>query len=332
MPDGRHFLPSVLFVQWTSKDDSSLPSDLAGMMTKAKADETIGSLAVLPISAASGDMDAKFYDVASKIDFDLEGKYVRRWSFNDVFETFEPRINDFFEERLERCMVYGRFDWVVFGQLLKSAVEMLNDAMRISLGLLGMQNVEPLPAFDKEITNEDSAYEVALNWLAEVHPADLADQTGADIISQRDMEREFPAENFLDSILDLARQFAQEQLGDADAQYHVMVEDHREAMDKFRDATIEQVATLEHALTLRTRRSPAKRREASEATEISTMPKRRRMSSRLASSVVDGTNVITPSTSMSSTSPETPSSSSPQVTAAMLRELTKNVKQKFLAR
>ena len=77
-------------------------------MTKAKADETIGSLAVLPISAASGDMDAKFYDVASKIDFDLEGKYVRRWSFNDVFETFEPRINDFFEERLERCVVYGR--------------------------------------------------------------------------------------------------------------------------------------------------------------------------------------------------------------------------------
>ena len=169
---------------------------------------------------------------------------------------------------------------------MKSVVEMLNDAMRISLGLLGMQNAEPLPAFDKEITNEEyvdrntsfvfylltsapsSAYELALNWLAEVHPADLADQIGADIISQRDMEREFPAENFLDNILDLARRFAEEQLGDADAQHHVMVEDHREAMDKFRDATIEQVATLEHALTLRTRRSPAKRREASEATEI----------------------------------------------------------------
>ena len=81
-----------------------------------------------------------------------------------------------------------------------------------------------------------------------MHPADLADQIGADIINQRDMEREFPAENFLDNILDLARRFAEEQLGDADAQHHIMVEDHREAMDKFRDATIEQVATLEHAL------------------------------------------------------------------------------------
>ena len=96
---------------WNGKQET--PVDLLhahhlAQMTKAKADETIGSLAVLPISAASGDMDAKFYDVASKIDFDLEGKYVRRWSFNDVFETFEPRINDFFEERLERCMVYGR--------------------------------------------------------------------------------------------------------------------------------------------------------------------------------------------------------------------------------
>ena len=44
---------------------------------------------------------------------------------------------------------------MVFGQLLKSVVEMLNDAMRISLGLLGMQNVEPLPVFDKEIINDE---------------------------------------------------------------------------------------------------------------------------------------------------------------------------------
>ena len=96
---------------WDGKQETpvySLHAHHLPQMTKAKADETIGSLAVLPISAASGDMDAKFFDVASKIDFDLEGKYVRRWSFNDVFETFEPRINDFFEERLERCMVYGR--------------------------------------------------------------------------------------------------------------------------------------------------------------------------------------------------------------------------------
>ena len=36
-------------------------------MTKAKADETIGSLAVLPISAASGDMDAKFFPKADSM-------------------------------------------------------------------------------------------------------------------------------------------------------------------------------------------------------------------------------------------------------------------------
>ncbi|KAL1743208.1 SAC3/GANP/Nin1/mts3/eIF-3 p25 family-domain-containing protein, partial [Schizophyllum fasciatum] len=332
MPEDRHFLPSLLFVLWTSNAESSLPPDLADMVRGKESHVVIGAFGVLPMASASGDMDKKFSEVASKISLDLEGKYVHRWTFAEVLRTLEPRIAEFFEDRLERCIVYGRFDWMVYGQLVKSVIEMLNDAARISLQLVGVQDFDPLPAFDKEITSDDSAYELALNWLAEVHPADLADQIGADIIAHRDMEREFPTSAFLDNILKLTWGHAEEQLAyQADAVYHVMVDDHEEALAQFRDATISQVATLEHDLTLRTRRSPAKRRSPSEVTETSMMLKRRRMSSGQGSSVLDGTNALTPSTSMSSTSPETPSSSSTTVTAAMLRELTRNMKQKYCA-
>ncbi|KAJ7637048.1 SAC3 domain-containing protein [Roridomyces roridus] len=305
LPERRHFVPSLLFFLWAA-EERPLPGDLLDMR--------ILLLLVsytFCISAITSDLDHKFGEAMSALHLDVSGQLVQTLNFRDVFKLFDPIFNSFFSEWMESCTSGGVFDWTLYCRVLGSAVSVLNHTASLSMSL--------------------AAIELAVaSWLTGSHLNSVAASAIAtDLQSHREMGRDFPTLAFVDHLRGLALYQAEMGLpkGQTFFSQHANVELARSA--------------LTQAQRMSMRRSPKRRsRSLSEDTEPASFAhfKRQRLSSSFdesngpspASSPPHINGRVTPSPSNSTISlAPTDSSSAPRVTIAMLRALTKDVKNKY---
>ncbi|KAJ7151013.1 hypothetical protein C8R46DRAFT_1123015 [Mycena filopes] len=352
LPDARHFVPSLLFFVWaadepaSSTDSTILPADLLDMVNKLTADSVITSFRAFCVTANTTDLDRKFAETMDSLQLDVDGRLVQSLTLRDVFRLFDPLFNSFVSEWTESCSASGQFDWTLYCRLLDAAVSILNKTAFLSMSLAGIDADEHLlPAFRPNwngMRDSESVFETAASWLASPQIDGLAAGIIAtDLQSHREMGRDFPTLAFVEHLRGLALYQAESGLQKGQT-FFVPTKDIEPSLEQ-QDAAVQlHRAALTQALRMSMRRSPRRRsRSLSEDTEITSLPhfnKRRRLSSNFetssqpspSSSPPQANGRTTPSPSNSTVSlAQTDSSSAPRVTIAMLRALTKDVKNKY---
>ncbi|KAJ7484620.1 SAC3 domain-containing protein [Mycena latifolia] len=351
LPAKRHFVPSLLLFVWaadepaSSSDSSNLPADFLDMINKLVSDSVIADFRAFCFTATTKDLDRKFGEVLAALELDVEGRLVQPMTLRDVFKLFEPTFNSFISEWTENCSSTGQFDWTLYCRLLDAAVTILNKTAFLSMSLVGLEPDEHvLPAFRPDwngMRDSESTFEAVSSWLGNSQLNSLAANiVASDLQSHRDMGREFPTVAFVDHLRGLALYQAETDLQKAQA-FFVLTKDVAPSLEEHTAAVQLHRSTLAQAQRMSIRRSPRRRsRSLSEDSELtsSTYFKRRRLSSNFEQSAqpspssspphVNGRTTPSPSNSTVSLAP-TDSSSAPRVTIAMLRALTKDVKNKY---
>ncbi|KAJ7136142.1 hypothetical protein C8R44DRAFT_769794 [Mycena epipterygia] len=351
LPAKRHFVPSLLLFVWaadepaSSSDSSNLPQDFLDMINKLVADSVIADFRAFCFTATTKDLDQKFGEVVGALQLDVEGRLVQSLTLRDVFKLFDPTFNSFISEWTENCSSTGHFDWTLYCRLLDAAVAILNKSVFLSLSLMGLEpNEHVLPAFRPDwngMRDSESTFEAVMSWLANSQLDSLAAGVVAtDLKSHLEMGRDFPSLAFVDHLRGLALYQAEADLQKAQT-FFVFTKDIAPSLEDHNAAVQVHRGALAQAQRMSIRRSPRRRsRSLSEDTELtsSTYFKRRRLSSAFEKSnlpspsssppPVNGRPTPSPSNSTVSLA-QTDSSSAPHVTIAMLRALTKDVKNKY---
>ncbi|KAJ7770634.1 hypothetical protein B0H16DRAFT_218508 [Mycena metata] len=352
LPDKRHFVPSLLLFVWaaeepaSSADSPALPADFLDMVSKLMADSVIASFRTFSVTATTTDLDRKFSEAMDSLQLDVEGRLVQSLTMRDVCKLFEPSFNSFISEWTESCSASGQFDWTLYCRLLDAGVSILNKTAFLSMSLVGLDAEEHLlPAFRPDwngMRDSESVFEAVASWLASPQLNGLATGIIArDLQSHREMGRDFPTLAFVDHLRSLM--LYQAETGLQKGQTFFVSTKNIEPSLQQHDATVQlHRSALTQAHRMSMRRSPRRRsRSLSEDTEITSSTyfnKRRRISANfetsrepsLSSSPPQANGRTTPSPSNSTVSlAQTDSSSAPRVTIAMLRALTKDVKNKY---
>ncbi|KAJ7039915.1 hypothetical protein C8F04DRAFT_1085319 [Mycena alexandri] len=352
LPEKRHFVPSLLLFVWaaeepaSSADSTTLPADFLDMVNKLMADSVIASFRAFCVAATTTDLDRKFFEAMDSLQLDVEGRLVQSLTLRDIFKLFDPLSNSFISEWTENCSASGQFDWTLYCRLLDAGVSILNKTAFLSMSLAGLDANEHLvPAFHPDwngMRDSESVFEAVASWLASPQLNDVAAGIIAtDLQSHREMGRDFPTLAFVDHLRSLVLYQAETGLQKGHT-FFVSTKDIEPSLQQH-DATVQlHRSALAQAQRMSMRRSPRRRsRSLSEDTEITSSTyfnKRRRISSNFAtshepspsSSPPQANGRTTPSPSNSTVSlAQTDSSSAPRVTIAMLRALTKDVKNKY---
>ncbi|KAK7047608.1 actin cytoskeleton and mitosis protein [Paramarasmius palmivorus] len=342
-PPRRYFSPSVLVVWWSERETEMPISDFSDMLNKLVCDSLLTAFHVFVVSASTKDLDSKLNEALLALPLDLEGRLIQPLTLSGVFRIFDDRLRAFVTEWIENCAAGNDFNWVLYGRLVQSMVELLNAIIGFVSTLLDRPITERFPAFQaSEVEDSPSTYETVFRWLSE---ANARDGIMMDLEGHQTTGKIFPARIFLDHL----RQLVEYQTGhdlaqESDTVYYVLnaeAETSRQALEK---AIQPQQATLSHTFNFTFRRSPKRRSLTSNAdTEGDGSSKRPRLSASASTSSgflsrsptpqaaphINGRNSPSPSESAVSVVSSTPGPSQATVTIAMLRALTKNLKEKY---
>ncbi|PBK88024.1 hypothetical protein ARMGADRAFT_997515 [Armillaria gallica] len=335
LPDNRHYVPSLLAIWWAEEENAQPASEFADMVQKLAAEGTIGSFEILSITSDTKDLDFKFAECIGALNFDLEGRLAKGLTVKGVLRLFESILDPFMQEWLDNCSSRGSFNWVLYGRFLKVLIDLMRLVVRDSAKLLRIDVEDKIPSFEPQnFVDSETAFDNALSWLAGINIDIAAGPISLDLQTQCDLGRGFPSLTFLDHIRSLVHR-----LVDAYApktQVFILKADIEPATAQFRAAVERYQAQLTQAMTMSVRRSPKRRSVSTETSESGS--KRRRLSMSGSSSSIRSERSPTPSpapmvngrTSPSPASSISVSQSEPSlVTVAMLRSLTRNMKEKY---
>ncbi|KAF5340886.1 hypothetical protein D9758_012172 [Tetrapyrgos nigripes] len=346
----RCFIPSLLVLYWSEGSSTTPAPDFLDMVNKLVQDEVLGNFSIFPVTTATKDVDSKFSNALASTPIDVEGKLVRSLTLSGVFKFFDASLDSFASEWIENISIHGHFNWMLYGRLIQSVVALLNTMMELISRLLDADHKESLPSFPADVEDSMSGYDTAIEWLvsARLDSHNIA----ADLQAHRDIGHPFPAHSFIEYLRELIHLNTERFLGLSSNSlvFHVPISDLESASHEWKMSIEPHQVSMNQALTLSLRRSPKRRSLSSAVDTESSSSKRRRLSVSGSSSVdtvsfpsrsptpsplVNGNGRLSVSpdpsdgavTVSSDTEVETPKA--PTVTIAMLRALTKNLKEKY---
>ncbi|KAK0465836.1 SAC3 domain-containing protein [Armillaria novae-zelandiae] len=332
--ENRHYVPSLLAVWWAEEENAQPASEFADMVQKLATEGTIGSFEILSITSQTKDLDFKFAECIGALSFDLEGRLVKGLTMKGVLRLFENILDPFIQEWLDNCSSRGSFNWVLYGRFLKVLIDLMRLVVRDSAKLLRIDAEDKIPSFElQDFVDSEAAFDNALSWLAGINIDIATGPISLDLQTQRDLGRGFPSLTFLDHIRSLVHRLVDAK--SPKTQMFILKADIEPATAQFRAAVERYQAQLTQAMTMSVRRSPKRR---SVSTEMSESSKRRRLSVSGSSSSIRSERSPTPCpapmvngrTSPSPANSISVSQSEPSlVTVAMLRSLTRNMKEKY---
>ncbi|KAH9475152.1 SAC3 family protein 1 [Psilocybe cubensis] len=355
LPPKRHFIPSLLVICWTEGEQTPEESDFFDMVKKLTAASTIRSSQVLNMTSATKDLDTKLESALSSLTLDTEGLLVKPLTLKGAFRVFDRTFHQFLSEWMENCSVLGRFNWSLYGQVVQVSITLLNNMERAVRSMLELEGLaDPLPDFNAaQVTDSESAYEDLFEWLSSLDSREDANQIAMDVQSHRNIGQDFPAQIFIEHLYKLT----QARLERAHPQFTTVTKPVlntaiKSSLQSFKDEIEPHQMRLLQLYNFSVRRSP-KRRAYSVATSDQGSPetKRPRLLASVTSSVngdfdipstpqvkMNGRRMETQTPSPSNSSSATSSApteqddkthNTPNVTVAMLRALTRDLKKKY---
>ncbi|KAK1222339.1 actin cytoskeleton and mitosis protein [Marasmius sp. AFHP31] len=363
LPRQRYFVPALLVVWWSEGGEEGAPmpqSDLSVMLHNLVTSGTLSSTRVFSITASTKDLDSKFSEALSSLSLDTEGRLVKAMTTTGVWRAYDEKVvRGFVAEWIENCGAGGEFNWILYGRLVQTMVDVLRRIVECVAGLVErpLSDEEQFPTFDAaDVDDSQSAYEAAFTWLSSVSgPASgLTEDVVADLQGHQSLGKVFPSTVFLDHLRELAQYeislviSPDSSTSSSDTPFYVRsaaLDDSLKGLEKVirtHQATLSQV----YNLTMR-RRSPKRRSLSSmdpDGIDGDGRSKRPRLSASASidstsrspsmSPLQNGNGRLSPSLSpgpseMSDATATTNATTSPKVTVAMLRALTKSLKERY---
>ncbi|KAF8623868.1 hypothetical protein AX17_007270 [Amanita inopinata Kibby_2008] len=341
LPSRRHYIPSLLIIRWEDGGKPIQQSDFLDMVQKLVDDSVIGDAHVFPVTSEAKNLDVKFREALASFELDVTGKLVQPLNVQDLFKRFEPALDSFAAEWIENCTINGEFDWTIYAETVQAVIKLVNNMATSFSPLLAIDKPCNLPVFDStSVDYSDAAYESAYSWLEEIPKDDFIERVAQDLRSHHEIGQEFPARIFLSYILGVAIHYTEARTRKGPGtKYLIFRSDLAVTMESLKASLQSQQTALNHILNKRLRRSP-KRRGLSEGSDLSfsISAKRRRLSESVDEFAMDdGGESVPPSPQLNGRPSPSPSVSTislahgdqPRVTVAMLRALTKDLKQKY---
>ncbi|KAJ8080356.1 hypothetical protein PM082_017189 [Marasmius tenuissimus] len=363
LPRQRYFVPALLVVWWSEGGEEGAPmpeSDLSVMLHNLVTSGTLSSTRVFSITASTKDLDSKFSEALSSLSLDTEGRLVKAMTTTGVWRAYDEKvIRGFMTEWIENCGVGGEFNWVLYGRLVQTMVDVLRRIVECAAGLMEqpLSDEDRFPTFDTaDVDDSQSVYEAAFTWLSSVSgfASGLTEDVVADLQGHQSLGKVFPSTVFLDHLRELAQYEISlvinpdSSTSPSETPFYVRsaaLDDSLKGLEKVirtHQATLSQV----YNLTMR-RRSPKRRSLSSmdpDGMDGDGRSKRPRLSASASvdstsrgsslSPLQNGNGRLSPSLSpgpseVSDVTTTTNATTSPKVTVAMLRALTKNLKERY---
>ncbi|KAI0364876.1 hypothetical protein BV20DRAFT_955385 [Pilatotrama ljubarskyi] len=300
-PDEEHYLPCLLVINWSEKEDDENTRDFVAMTRKAVRDGALKHVSYFSVSATAKELDKKFADVVNATPLDTEDRLSVRLSWKDIRKLLVAPVETAVSDLVDGCWADDEFDWVRYDRAVVAIEDILNTALRAILGLF--------PDAPSPVTIEI--------------PEDLP--------LPGNMGRGYATGPFSEGLAKFLASSVQDILGDKLSSPVSLPQDAVDAAVHDLESTIEiqanRIRQLAAEAALKASIGPSPKRRASQddlRLNGSSSSKRIRLSPSddgYAENAVDGASVSPPP----STSGATDVGEKPLVTIAMLRALTRDV-------
>ncbi|PAV15040.1 SAC3 domain-containing [Pyrrhoderma noxium] len=331
LPKRRHYIPSIMLINWDTSKGSSVATDIVDMAGKYIDDNILRNVST--ISIGSGDVDSAFVECLTTTEADISGDLVERLDLQEMFEYLSSHWQDESAQWVEACTSDSEhFNWLMFSHVLSNFIQSLNKLVKAVVSTwhsgLTLPSDIPMPPFP-EIKNEQNIIRTVRGWLK--HPMFKAIYSSQGY-SSASFGQDTDMQDLLDHVLHLAFLHAKQSTNIAEQKRPITkdrlkqtVEDFKKEMANSKERLRAVVKKLPLPAPLR-RRSEDSSRESNGTQSRSTSPQQ-----------VNGTNhtstisspeqeiILVSSPSPTLSAPSVAESSSSIITAAMLRELSRNL-------
>ncbi|KAI9455637.1 SAC3/GANP/Nin1/mts3/eIF-3 p25 family-domain-containing protein [Boletus coccyginus] len=208
-PADRHYVPSLLCIAWSERDLDSF-KDFDDMTRSMVEGGMLTSMHELLINTAALDVEFKLEELLHAVPFDLEGRLVKRVSLDDFFKTWEHPWEETTARWLGHCIVYGEFNWDLYGKLLEGCIRLLTQIIYSVIALL-REDAVPGDLSRLQLVkgmDSDTTFDAVLEWLQTLPKTDSIASLMGDIRAHQNLGRDFPTMTFLSQLYALARSIA----------------------------------------------------------------------------------------------------------------------------
>ncbi|KAI0641637.1 SAC3/GANP/Nin1/mts3/eIF-3 p25 family-domain-containing protein [Trametes meyenii] len=131
----RHFLPCLLVINWTEKEDDVNTRDFIDMTRKAVRDGSLKHVSYFSVSATAKELDKKFADVINATPLDIEDRQSTRLIWKDIRKLLVSPVETAISDLVDSCWSDDEFNWSRYDRVVVATEDILNTALRAILGL-----------------------------------------------------------------------------------------------------------------------------------------------------------------------------------------------------
>ncbi|KAF8577501.1 hypothetical protein K439DRAFT_1418180 [Ramaria rubella] len=174
LPSSRHYLPSILLLQWT-EPLHNLPTSISSELNQLRESGVIGFWETLAFVNDGRHFDDQFEVGIKRLSIDITGRLVDKASIDDVFQMFFKSWDMTLNEWVHSCQSGdgSGFDWILYGKVLAVMIGHINllatevlQVCQINPSFERLPPFEALPVVDRLTAFETSIQYLNTGWLA----------------------------------------------------------------------------------------------------------------------------------------------------------------------
>ncbi|KAI0667503.1 SAC3/GANP/Nin1/mts3/eIF-3 p25 family-domain-containing protein [Trametes maxima] len=133
--EGAHFLPCLLVINWTEKEDDTNTRDFIDMTRKAVRDGSLKHVSYFSVSATAKELDNKFAHVINATPLDTEDRQSTKLTWKEIRKLLVSPVETAISDFVDTCWSDDEFNWSRYDRVVVATEEILNTALRAILGL-----------------------------------------------------------------------------------------------------------------------------------------------------------------------------------------------------
>ncbi|KAI0820885.1 SAC3/GANP/Nin1/mts3/eIF-3 p25 family-domain-containing protein [Trametes gibbosa] len=134
-PDEEHFVPCLLVVNWSEKEDDENTQDFVDMTRKAVRDGSLRHVSYFSVSATAKELDKKFSSVVSLSPLDTDDRLAVKLSWKDIHKFLISPVESPLSDLVDSCWSGTEFDWTRYDRVVVAAEAILDASLRAIVGL-----------------------------------------------------------------------------------------------------------------------------------------------------------------------------------------------------
>ncbi|EIW53027.1 uncharacterized protein TRAVEDRAFT_155881 [Trametes versicolor FP-101664 SS1] len=134
-PDEERFVPCLLVINWSEKEDDGDTRDFIDMTHKAVRDGSLKHVSYFSVSATAKELDRKFADVVNATPLDTDDRLAVKLSWEDIRKLLVAPVESPISDLVDSCWSDDEFNWTRYDRVVVAVEEILNTALKTILSL-----------------------------------------------------------------------------------------------------------------------------------------------------------------------------------------------------